>query len=137
MEKKKGFFEGSFGKFVLPGIILQSVMIGGGYATGREIVEYGAKYGALGWLSGLGTFLGFAVIAALTYELIRLTKAYDFKTFMKTIGGPLWIVFDIVYLLFMVVIIAVMASATGNIVEQTLGLNYWVGVVAIQWLLRF
>ena len=86
---------------------------------------------ALGWLSGLGTFLGFAVIAALTYELIRLTKAYDFKTFMKTIGGPLWIVFDIVYLLFMVVIIAVMASATGNIVEQTLGLNYWVGVVAI------
>ena len=131
MEKKKGFFEGSFGKCVLPGIILQSVMIGGGYATGREIVEYGAKYGALGWLSGLGTFLGFAVIAALTYELIRLTKAYDFKTFMKTIGGPLWIVFDIVYLLFMVVIIAVMASATGNIVEQTLGLNYWVGVVAI------
>lgn len=131
MEKKKGFFEGGFGKFVLPGIILQSVMIGGGYATGREIVEYGGKYGAYGWLSGLGTFLGFAVIAALSYELIRLTKAYDFKSFMKTIGGPLWIVFDVVYLLFMVVIIAVMASATGNIVEQTLGLNYWVGVVAI------
>ena len=43
----------------------------------------------------------------------------------------MWIVFDIVYLLFVVVIIAVMASATGNIVEQTLGLNYWVGVVAI------
>lgn len=131
MEKKKGFFEGGFGKFVLPGIILQSVLIGGGYATGREIVEYGGKFGAYGWMAGLGTFLGFAVIAALSYELIRLTKAYDFKSFMKTIGGPLYIVFDIVYLLFMVVIIAVMASATGNIVEQTLGLNYWVGVVAI------
>lgn len=131
MEKKKGFFEGGFGKFILPGVILQSVMIGGGYATGREIVEYGGKYGALGWLSGVGTLIAFAVIAALSYELIRLTKAYDFKSFMKTIGGPLYIVFDIVYLLFMVVIIAVMASATGNIVEQTLGLNYWVGVVAI------
>ena len=81
MEKKKGFFEGSFGKFVLPGIILQSVMIGGGYATGREIVEYGAKYGALGWLSGLGTFLGFAVIAALTYDStdkgIRFQNIYE------------------------------------------------------------
>lgn len=131
MEKKKNFFEGGFGKFVLPGIILQSVMIGGGYATGREIVEYGGKFGALGWLSGLGTLLGFAVIAALSYELIRLTKAYDFKSFMQTIGGPLWMVFDVVYLFFMVIIIAVMASATGNIVEQTLGLNYWVGVVAI------
>lgn len=131
MTKKNSFFEGGFGKFILPGIILQSVMIGGGYATGREIVEYGGKYGAYGWLSGLGTFLGFAVVAALSYELLRLTQVYDFKSFMKTIGGPLWIVFDIVYMLFMFVIIAVMASATGNIVEQTLGLNYWVGVIAI------
>lgn len=131
MEKRKSVFEGGFGKFILPGIILQSVMIGGGYATGREIVEYGGKFGAYGWLSGLGTFLGFAIVAALSYELLRLTKVYDFKSFMKTIGGPLWMVFDVVYMLFMFVIIAVMASATGNIVEQTLGLNYWVGVVAI------
>lgn len=131
MEKKKGFFEGGFGKFILPGIILQSVLIGGGYATGREIVEYGGKFGAYGWMAGVGTFLGFAIIAALSYELIRLTKAYDYKSFIQTIGGPLWIVFDVVYFLFMIVIIAVMASATGNIVEQTLGLNYWVGVVAI------
>jgi uncharacterized membrane protein YkvI len=37
-------------RIVLPGIILQSVLIGGGYATGREIVEYGAKFGANGWV---------------------------------------------------------------------------------------
>lgn len=47
--EKKGFFEGGFGKYLLPGILLQSVLIGGGYATGREIVSYGAKYGAKGW----------------------------------------------------------------------------------------
>lgn len=41
--------EGPFGKIVLPAVILQSVLIGGGYATGREIVTYGAKYGAAGW----------------------------------------------------------------------------------------
>ena len=56
-KRKKAFLKADFGKFVLPGIILQSVMIGGGYATGREIVEYGAKYGALGWLSGLADIL--------------------------------------------------------------------------------
>lgn len=55
MEEKKGFFSGALGRLVLPGIILQSVLIGGGYATGREIVEYGAKFGAMGWLSGLAT----------------------------------------------------------------------------------
>ncbi len=131
MENKKNFFDGAFGKLILPGIVLQSVLIGGGYATGREIVEYGAKFGAMGWLAGVGTFLGFAIIAALSFELIRLYKVYDYKSFIKEIGGPLWIVFDIVYFLFMIVIIAVMAFATGSIVEQTLGLNYWVGVAAI------
>jgi len=131
MENKKNFFDGAFGKLILPGIVLQSVLIGGGYATGREIVEYGAKFGAMGWLAGVGTFLGFAIIAALSFELIRLYKVYDYKSFIKEIGGPLWIVFDVVYFLFMIVIIAVMASATGSIVEQTLGLNYWVCVAAI------
>ena len=52
MEEKKGIFGGALGRMILPGIILQSVLIGGGYATGREIVEYGAKFGAMGWLSG-------------------------------------------------------------------------------------
>ena len=46
------FFEGGFGRYVLPGVIMQSVLIGGGYATGREIVEYGARLGSLGWISG-------------------------------------------------------------------------------------
>lgn len=51
MEKeKRGFFDGRYGKYLLPGVLLQSVLIGGGYATGREIVSYGAKFGAGGGL---------------------------------------------------------------------------------------
>ena len=41
--KVSSMFDGNLGKYLLPGIVLQSVMIGGGYATGREIVEYGAS----------------------------------------------------------------------------------------------
>lgn len=118
MEEKKGIFGGALGRMILPGIILQSVLIGGGYATGREIVEYGAKFGAMGWLSGLATFVGFALVAILSFELIRLYKVYDFKSFLKELIGPLYHVFDLVYLLFMVIIIAVMSSATGAVVEQ-------------------
>lgn len=131
MEEKKGVFGGALGRMILPGIILQSVLIGGGYATGREIVEYGAKFGAMGWLSGLATFVGFALVAILSFELIRLYKVYDFKSFLKELIGPLYHVFDLVYLLFMVIIIAVMSSATGAVVEQMTGLNYWYGVGAI------
>lgn len=129
--EKKGFFDGAIGKYLLPGIILQSVLIGGGYATGREIVEYGAKFGAYGWLSGFATFLGFFIVSALTFEYLRLHKIYDFKSFIKGIAGPLCHVFDVVYFFFMIIIIAVMSSATGAIVEQTTGLNYWYGVGAI------
>ena len=55
-------FDGAFGRYFLPGIILQSVLIGGGYATGREIVEYGAKFGAYGWMAGAAAFLGFVIV---------------------------------------------------------------------------
>lgn len=129
-----------FGKYLLPGIVLQSVLIGGGYATGREIVEFGAKYGALGWLGGVGIFIGFSVISFLTFEICRLFRSYDYKSFIKEIAGPLWIVFDVIYILLAVLIIAVMASATGEIVQNTLGIPYWggvSGVIVIVGLLNF
>src|SRR5690606_17504028 len=45
--------------------------------------------------------------------------------------GPFWFLLDIVYLLLAILIIAIMASATGEILSSTLGFNYWVGVILI------
>lgn len=118
-------------RILLPGIILQSVLIGGGYATGREIVEYGAKFGASGWISGLAIFVGFSLIAFLSMEASRYWKVYDYKSLLKKLIGPGWIAYEIVYLLLAVLIIAVMASAAGEILNQTLNFNKWVGVVLI------
>lgn len=129
--EKKGFFEGGFGKYLLPGILLQSVLIGGGYATGREIVSYGAKYGAKGWIAGIGIMIGFAILAVLTFEVARVYKTYDYKSMIKVLIEPLWPLFDVVYILCMILVISIMASASGSIVEQTTGLNYWAGVVLL------
>jgi uncharacterized membrane protein YkvI len=115
----------------LPGIILQSVLIGGGYATGREIVEYGGKFGAGGWISGLAIFFGFSLIAFLSMEACRYWQVYDYKSLLKKLIGPGWIAYEIVYLLLSILIIAVMASAAGEILNQTLNFNNWVGVVLI------
>ena len=128
---KKGFFDGRFGKYLLPGILLQSVLIGGGYATGREIVSYGAKFGAKGWIAGIGILIGFAVVAILTFEISRLYKTYDYKSMIKVLIGPAWPLFDVAYVLMMILVIAIMASASGSIVEETTGLNYWFGVVIL------
>ena len=125
----KSFFDGPFGKYALPGIILQSVLIGGGFATGREIVEYGAKFGSLGWIAGLVIFLGFTLMTFLTFELARQFKAYDYRNLLIPLIGKAWILYDILYIIMLLLTIAVMSSATGEILNSTLGLNYWVGVL--------
>ncbi len=118
-------------RYLLPGIILQSVLMGGGYATGREIIEYGGKFGAYGWISGLFTFATFAVIAILTFELARIYRIYDYKSILKQIVGKGWPIYDVLYVILLFLIISIMASATGEILQQTIGLDYMVGVVIL------
>lgn len=122
---------GPFGKLVLPALVLQSVLIGGGYSTGREIVAFGAKFGAAGWIS-IGTiFVGFTVMAVLTFELARMFHAYDYKTWIRQVIWRGWPLFDLLFLVMAVLVIAIMASAAGNILEQTVGIPYMVGIVGI------
>lgn len=128
---KKSFFDGAFGRYLVPGILLQSVLIGGGYATGREIISYGANYGAKGWIAGVATLIGFAVIAMASFEFARVTKSYNYKDLMKSLLGKFGILYDLIYIPLAIIVLAVMASATGEIVNQTMGLNYWVGVVVV------
>ncbi|WP_455544290.1 YkvI family membrane protein [Intestinibacter sp.] len=128
---KKSFFDGAFGAYLVPGILLQSVLIGGGYATGREVISYGAMYGAKGWIAGLATFIGFSIMSMLTFEFARVTKSYNYKALMSNLIGKFAILYDLIYIPLAIIVLAVMASATGEIVNQTMGLNYWVGVVVV------
>lgn len=126
-----------FARIILPGIILQSVLIGGGFATGREIVEYGGRFGANGWISGLAIFVGFSFLAILTFEACRQWHVYDYKSLLKKLIGKGWIAYEISYLLLGILIIAVMASAAGEILNNTLGFNVWVGIILIILLVGF
>lgn len=130
MKQFNNFYEGAYAKYILPGVLLQSVLIGGGYATGREIYSYGAKFGAMGWISGLTIGIGFALFAFLTFEICRIYKVYDYKNYIKQVIGPLWPMMDILTVLIAILLIAVMAAATGSIFEQV-GLPNILGSVVI------
>lgn len=130
MSKFKKFYEGTYARYILPGVLLQSVLIGGGYATGREIYSYGAKFGAMGWIAGLTIGIGFTLFAFLTFEICRIYKVYDYKNYIKQVIGPLWPVMDILTILIAILLIAVMAAATGSIFEQA-GLPNFLGSVVI------
>jgi len=114
-----------------PAIILQSVLIGGGYASGREVVQYGARFGSAGLLAVVAIFIGSTVMAILVFELSRLFGTYDYKSYMQTIIWKGWPLFDVLFVVMATIVIAVMASAAGSIMEDTVGIPYMVGIVGI------
>lgn len=127
----KRLLGGRFGSLLLPAIILQSVLIGGGYASGREVVEYGAKFGSAGLLAVLVIFVGFTVMAILVFELSRIFGTYDYKSYMQNIIWKGWPLFDLLFVAMATIIIAVMASAAGSIMRDTVGIPYMFGIVSI------
>lgn len=127
-------------KYLLPAVVFQSVLIAGGYATGREIVEYAGKFGALGVWSILAIFVGFAVISAIAYEFARIFRTYNYRAFMRRLLGPFWLLFDVLFIVMAIIIIAVLGSAAGAIGESAIGLPAVAGlgiVIALVAVLNF
>ncbi len=85
-----------FQRFLLPGFALKAVIIGGGYATGRELAEYFVPAGPWGGLAGmlLATLI-WSVVAALTFALARQLHAYDYRSFFQQLLGPGWVLFEV------------------------------------------
>lgn len=121
-----------FQRFVLPGLAFKAVIIGGGYATGRELAEFFLPAGPWGGLAGmvLATLI-WSVVAATTFAVARTVHAYDYRSLFAALLGPGWIVFEIAYLLFVVVILAVFGAAAGSIGSATLGLPLLAGTLAL------
>ena len=101
-----------FQRIILPGLLFQSVIIAGGYATGRELVEFFLSTGPLAGILGMGlAALAFSVIAALSFEFARLGRTYDYRSFFKQLLGPAWFLFEIAYLILGILVVAVIGAA--------------------------
>ncbi|ODP39007.1 hypothetical protein [Sphingomonas turrisvirgatae] len=121
-----------FQRFLLPGFALKAVIIGGGYATGRELAEYFVPAGPWGGLAGmlLATAI-WSLVAAVTFALARALNAYDYRAFFKGLLGPAWIAFEIAYLIFVILILAVFGAAAGAIGAATFGWPDAVGSILL------
>jgi uncharacterized membrane protein YkvI len=79
----------------------------------------------------LGIWIGFSIMAVLTFELARVFGVYEYKSFIKELIWKGWPLFDVLFLAMAVLIIAIMASAAGEIMEETLGVPYLLGILVI------
>ncbi|MBW2369694.1 MAG: hypothetical protein JRH15_17625 [Deltaproteobacteria bacterium] len=121
-----------FKKYLLPGFVFQSTIIGGGYATGREIVEFLLPSGPTGGLLAMTvSALIWSVVSAVSFELVRLSGTYDYRTFFKGLLGKFWFTFELSYFVLLILVLAVIGAAAADISESNFGLNGTVGALLL------
>jgi uncharacterized membrane protein YkvI len=121
-----------FQRFLLPGFAFKAVVIGGGYATGRELAEFFLPSGPWGGIAAmLLAMLLWSAICAATFLFARASGARDYQSFVRALLGPGWLVFEAAYLLFVILILAVFGAAAGAIGAATLGLPTIVGTLVL------
>lgn len=121
-----------FQVYIVPAAVFISVVMGGGYGTGREMIEFFTRYGLMGGLLGIVVAACvFSLVLACTYEFARVFKAYDYRNFFGQLIGPFWICFEILYLVLFLLVLGVVSSAAGNILEKEFGISIYAGMGAV------
>lgn len=121
-----------FERFLLPGFAFKAVVIGGGYATGRELAEFFLPSGPWGGLAAmLLAMLIWSAVCVATFLFARSSGARDYLTFFRALLGPAWVVFEAAYILLVVLILAVFGAASGEIAEAVFGIPKIFGTLAL------
>lgn len=121
-----------FQSYVLPGLVYQSVIIGGAYGSGAELREFFLAHGPVGGLLGMAvSTLVFSLVLAASYEFARRFRCFDYRAFFGRLIGPAWIVFEVLLVLFLMVAMSILGAASGKLVHDTFGLPEAVGTVGM------
>ncbi len=122
-----------FQRYLLPGFVFQSVIIAGGYGTGRELVEFFMAYGPLGGLLSMVfvTTAIWSVVNVASFEFARVFRVFDYRTFFLKLLGPGWILFEVAYILLMLIVLAVIGATAGTMLQDGMGLPYAVGALGM------
>jgi uncharacterized membrane protein YkvI len=121
-----------FKRFLLPGFAFKAVVIGGGYATGRELAEFFLPSGPWGGAFGmLLAMLCWSLICASTFLFARATHSYDYGAFFRSLLGPAWFLFDGAYACFVLIMLSVFGAAAGAIGAALFGWPEIVGTLGL------
>jgi uncharacterized membrane protein YkvI len=121
-----------FKRWFLPGFAFKAMVIGGGYATGRELAEFFLPHGPWGGVLGmLLAMVLWSLICPVTFLFARMMQSYDYGTFFERLLGPAAISFDIAYLCLVLVLLSVFGAAAGAIGASLFGWPELAGVLSL------
>jgi uncharacterized membrane protein YkvI len=118
--------------YIVPGVVFQGIVVGGGYGTGREIVEYFSQYGTTGGLLGMAVAtVSMGAVLVTTFEFARRFKVYEYRSLIACLTGPGWILYEMLAITMLLLVLAVTGAAAGTILSDTFGVPVWTGVVVM------
>jgi uncharacterized membrane protein YkvI len=121
-----------FARLVLPGFAFKAVVIGGGYATGREVAEFFLPCGPRAGLLAMAlSAVIWAVVCALTFLFARATRSLDYRSFFRELLGRAWPAFELAYFALLLLILSVFGAAAGAIGQALFGAPEIVGALCL------
>ena len=126
-KKNKGLL-----RYLVPGFIFQSVVIGGGYGTGAEIAQYFGVKGLIGGLMGMVvTLVVWSVLCAVTFEFVRVFRTFDYNSMMNKLLGKASILYEICYIVLLLIVLGVVNATAGSMIQDLTGLSPWIGIIVL------
>jgi uncharacterized membrane protein YkvI len=121
-----------FQRFLLPGFAFKATVIGGGYATGRELAEFFLPCGPWGGIAAiLMSMVIWSTVCVATFLLAHRNHTFDYRSFFRQLLGRGWLIFEITYVLLVMVVLSVFGAAAGAIGHAMFGLPLFVGTCAL------
>jgi uncharacterized membrane protein YkvI len=119
-----------FTRYVIPGLVIQAVLVGGGYSTGRELVEFFLQSGPATALPAMAlTAVYFSLGSMISFELARQYQAFDYRSFCRVYLGRYWVLFEWGYIAILILVLSVVSSAAGKLLAEMTGIGEFIDSV--------
>lgn len=112
----------TWARILTPGLVLQAVVVGGGYATGRELVEFFLAHGLATGLGGLlVTTALFSIGGVVSFLLAYRFRTFDYHELSRLYLGRLAILFEVGYFALLLLVMAVVSAAAAELLFESFG----------------
>ncbi|MBO7208325.1 MAG: hypothetical protein J6V58_01160 [Clostridia bacterium] len=130
-----GIFTQNFWKIAF---VFVGTVIGAGFASGQEIMQFFVKYGRYGVFGVFIAALFFTLLSTCVLCKIAVTRANNVSRYFD-VGFPHWFkkIYNVLSVLFMCASYGVMITATGQLFSEQFCLPFWTGVLLINALCIF
>lgn len=109
-----------------------AAVIGAGFASGAEIVNYFAKYNKLGIFGILVSAILFGLMAGLILDISKENECYNFGEFMRAVFPKrIADILNAVITIFMVCVFAAMVAGSGEAISELFGRGNIIGVLSV------